>query len=637
MTIMPPRENKAVLLPARRSRCGVERTSRTVPAHLSHAILRGNDRYPHGRRHALRVAPVAGPYRRVGRGPTTGREPPATLRRTQNGTLNELGDIESLPMRRLDEPQSSLSSLRILPRQTGRLFCGGSMSKPTLEADGHYAEAEARVRNAQRLSARELSFNGLPFLKKLPKLNRLSHVELITLDETQVADLSPLAQLKHVRSLSFRSTPVADLTPLASLVRLRHLDITNSQVRSLSPLAHLTDLQCLIVDGCPVHDLQPLARLTELALAALAGNPIGGLSFRSCPISNPQLKEFSSSRNPHRTIDTLNVVRGQAGLPPIPADIADFPVLPPQGIGPHFSLRSDKVVDFSEPVDLDRIGNNVTQMRYFHREIRDILKSVSSKLDAGNKPYSLLRERIQKYTQFVDVEMTALLIPAAYAEGMRLNYALTATMREISDGNLPKLSVELDEALNSLLSLHLLLMSSSAEGRAINEESVYFDMSKSEREDLRAAAIALSDELTKSPLVIDPKAAEFILEGAKGIGEGHRPEVSASVGHSAIRNIAIALSAAGAVGAVAYGMAMGPLAIAGLLFVTGTLGSEGIKKSKVGQVAGEELRKMIDVTTVDFVLKNENLLRRIAGTKDQFQFIHRSLDWMKKMRADGKQ
>ena len=58
----------------------------------------------------------------------------------------------------------------------------------------------------------------------------LKNLTSLSLENTQVSDLSPLAELKNLKVLWLKHTQVSDLTPLAELKNLEWLNLRSTQV-----------------------------------------------------------------------------------------------------------------------------------------------------------------------------------------------------------------------------------------------------------------------------------------------------------------------------------------------------------------------------------------------------------------------
>jgi hypothetical protein len=147
----------------------------------------------------------------------------------------------------------------------------------------------------------------------------LTALQGLNLDGTQISDLAPLAGLTALQTLDLMRTQVSDLAPLAGLTALHGLNLDGTQVGDLAPLAGLTALQNLNLDGTRVGDLAPLARLTSLANAAGSRNAhftIRGLSYGRTPAAKkPPFDQLALLEQPALTVETINEVRRQQGLP----------------------------------------------------------------------------------------------------------------------------------------------------------------------------------------------------------------------------------------------------------------------------------------------------------------------------------
>jgi len=106
----------------------------------------------------------------------------------------------------------------------------------------------------------------------------LTHLNSLSLMNTQVTDLSPLTVLTQLNSLSLTNTQVTDLSPLSVLTQLNSLSLMNTQVTDLSPLSVLTQLNSLYLENTQVTDLSPLSVLTQLNRLFLINTQVTDLS-----------------------------------------------------------------------------------------------------------------------------------------------------------------------------------------------------------------------------------------------------------------------------------------------------------------------------------------------------------------------
>ena len=129
--------------------------------------------------------------------------------------------------------------------------------------------------------------NGQNTISRLPDwISKLSNLQALFLNDTNVVDLSPIKKLKKLQILDCYNTSVADLSPLTGLIQLQRLycsrtslvdllplaglvgmqefNCSHTKVADLSPLTYLVELQMLECSHGLVHDLSPLAGLTKL-------------------------------------------------------------------------------------------------------------------------------------------------------------------------------------------------------------------------------------------------------------------------------------------------------------------------------------------------------------------------------------
>ncbi len=108
----------------------------------------------------------------------------------------------------------------------------------------------------------------------LTPLSALTQLQFLSLDNTQVSDLTPLSGMRELHRLFLRNTPVSDLTPLSGMRELHRLFLTSTQVSDLTPLNEMTQLRTLSCDNTPVSDLTPLSTLTQLQFLSLSNTQV---------------------------------------------------------------------------------------------------------------------------------------------------------------------------------------------------------------------------------------------------------------------------------------------------------------------------------------------------------------------------
>ncbi|MEP6269212.1 MAG: leucine-rich repeat domain-containing protein, partial [Paracoccaceae bacterium] len=168
---------------------------------------------------------------------------------------------------------------------------------------------------------------------------QLTALTRLTLDNTQVSDLTPIAQLTALTGLDLDNTQVSDLTPIAQFTALTELYLNSTQVSDLTPIAQLTALTGLYLNSTQVSDLTPIAQLTALteldlnstqvsdprpltALRKLAESPnMFGLSFADIAATrlDPRIGEIAEIEDPkERAVELFAYLEGWE--PPVEFD-----------------------------------------------------------------------------------------------------------------------------------------------------------------------------------------------------------------------------------------------------------------------------------------------------------------------------
>ena len=226
------------------------------------------------------------------------------------------------------------------------------------------------------------------------------------------------------------------------------------------------------------------------------------------------------------------------------------PEPPGQGIGPHFVLDENGMIDFAPPEALDRQGNNVARLRALHPVLRELAGDLIEALSrVGNTAHVSLQRLVTTYAALIDQPLERADFARLHAGGVRLANAAQATARAILEDELPPLGLEAQEALDSLLSLHGTFMLSTIEGIAALTAEERYRRRPDEERSFRAAAREFAAALQKHPEIIHPDAAAIIKDAAAQIGQGGNPERSTVVGLGIVRNAALALLSEGATAA----------------------------------------------------------------------------------------
>ncbi|MEM7723302.1 MAG: leucine-rich repeat domain-containing protein [Pseudomonadota bacterium] len=241
----------------------------------------------------------------------------------------------------------------------------------------------AQLTNLQRLSLRDTKVTDIT------PVAQLTNLQVLNLNDTQVADITPVARLANLQELYLNDTQVADLTPLASLDILRSLSFDNTQVADLAPLAQLASLYEVLFSNTHVSDLRPLLSLVSLATDYRREIGFLGTVAAAGDSSLQTLAEIGDYRE--RTDETLAYLRT---LPPWPEP------LPWEAPGPSGEVKPEPI---DEPDRPDRRPAPL-QVAFIDAELREIGSDTDLPADPAAREL-LGRDALLSYLNDFDEEM----------------------------------------------------------------------------------------------------------------------------------------------------------------------------------------------------------------------------------------
>jgi Leucine-rich repeat (LRR) protein len=219
--------------------------------------------------------------------------------------LSHLADLRSLWLERLPiNDLSSLASLNKLERLTI-----DDLKDPI---DLSFLQHLSNLKLLQIAQQEAVNLSSIFELKNLESL-------VITRSRRVILPES-LAKLENLKVVSFYDTDVRDVRPISLCSNLNTLNLRYTPVDDISPVMNLTKIENLALDHSQIRDLSPVAGMVSLIAGAKL--EYQGISFNGCPISDISLLKIAETKNPQRTIDTLNYVRRKLGLAPVSDVIA---------------------------------------------------------------------------------------------------------------------------------------------------------------------------------------------------------------------------------------------------------------------------------------------------------------------------
>lgn len=131
--------------------------------------------------------------------------------------------------------------------------------------EGNPGQSPNREQLQQIVEQDSVVLDGYSNLRTLKPLEPLGALSFLSMQRTDIPDLSPLAEALSLRSLNCLGSPVSSIEPLGYLRQLEYLNIEGTRVSDLSPLQSVASLRVLVANHTTISDLMPLANLEVLS------------------------------------------------------------------------------------------------------------------------------------------------------------------------------------------------------------------------------------------------------------------------------------------------------------------------------------------------------------------------------------
>ena len=378
-------------------------------------------------------------------------------------------------------------------------------------ADEAYWIAERLVEEARESGEERLSLDheDCRALDRLPVgIAGLTGLTELSLNRTQVSDLSPLRELTGLTRLSLDGTQVSDLSPLRELTGLTGLLLDGTQVSDLSPLHELTGLAQLSINGIPAADLRPLRKLTRLATEP----DVRGLTFKDTGATriDPRIGEIAEiGDKAERARVLFDYLEGWE--PPVPAlPPADRPDVPAYELPDKGPMRS-----------LDPALGPATEEQ---EELRQDLVGKANRLIAAigqSNELADLRGIAEHYLGRISRPLPDIRLQSLYSAANALRTAYEANEQAEREGRLNDiLPPKIAGAVKDIVEVHALFFMGFPEAAAIHERILSGLTGRREKESYEDEE-KIVQSLKDSPSVLDPvdlEALEDDLAAAKGAG-----------------------------------------------------------------------------------------------------------------------
>lgn len=213
-----------------------------------------------------------------------------------------------------------------------------------------------------------------------------------------------------------------------------------------------------------------------------------------------------------------------------------------------------------------------------------------------------------------------------------------AAATKLPNGNVYELPEEDKASAKSIVTVSDLIVLATDEGRKLFDDAEHSDLDAGEFEKLRDLEMELLDRIGESGHVMDPDELALIKAVLVAGNRGPVPKRAMHLAAGSMRNLVIVMTGVGFVGSVASAAAAIPTGVvflAGLVFggalkPVGTMINESIKKSQAGKVLSDALAEIIDKKTIEAIVKNKELLRRIAKDRRGFEVVEDMIAWAEK-------
>ena len=273
-------------------------------------------------------------------------------------------------------------------------------------------------------------------LDRIPdQIADLPDLAWLDLDNTKVAELTPLASLTALLAIRLDNTQVADLTPLAHLTALQELGFDYTQVADLTPLANLSALRKLWLDYTRVADLRPIRDLTKLGTEDDTGLDFKGTPFAEATEDTRRLAAIKDRQE--RTRETLAFLKTLPPWPePLPWEIeklekqvaTDTPAPPPEQDPSLPLIWGPQGFGFmAAHLDLDPLTAEALA------ELRDLLDALIRQSGNSHEDLHRLATEMRERCELQDGKLNALRLHMSFQKLERLHAGREGRERRLDD------------------------------------------------------------------------------------------------------------------------------------------------------------------------------------------------------------
>lgn len=250
---------------------------------------------------------------------------------------------------------------------------------------------------------------------------------------------------------------------------------------------------------------------------------------------------------------------------PIPEDFTSKPPeLPNPEPGLRVIVRDDKI-----DIDLHRSSNYPPfdkRSSALLSELREAARDFANSFDAHTNAHSQLRNALKRYRDQIDLNDPD--VNVIFALGLRLENALSASSRAMSNRFEPELEDTQQEALLSVMRIHAVFIASDPEGVELLQAAERYAYKPSDDEQFKERVEPIIEGLSRNAL-----ATEQLIEALNGVieemNEGEHPARSGVIGRGSVQRALLFLAGAAINGVVS--------ATSGQIFIHSSVGQQVIQ------------------------------------------------------------
>lgn len=319
------------------------------------------------------------------------------------------------------------------------------------------------------------------------------------------------------------------------------------------------------------------------------------------------------------------------------------PSVPAQTRSAHFTIR-DGLVTTVPTQDIGPDENDYRRLAALQTPLLQSSKKSHAELSKDNKPFAALLDVTENYLGELDKDVHEINYAVLYAYGLQLAAAYESTEELIKKGELPEFDLDALTSTRSVLQLHGPFVLSSKDGRDLVTDAERYERNPTEERQFQADVKQFGAILRERDDLVEEKAGEFISDITAPDDGSEQFERRYLFTKGAAKNLVIVFSAGALVASTVFIPVVGPVVAASL----GLLTVEAMKKSKpfndlsapirmgiddlsdsdlarLKQIPREQLEKMRE-----FVLSNQDILRRVGGSAREMKWFRDVLEWIKR-------